>query len=82
MSNSHRKDSSRRKFLSLGLLAAGSGLVATKATAQAVPESGKTVKMLTPDGKLVEVDQAIIDQAKVGKKASKKDIIEWIHPAK
>ncbi len=36
------------------------------------------VKMLTPDGKLVEVDKAMLDKARQGKKASNTDILQWM----
>lgn len=41
------------------------------------------VKMLTPEGKLVEVDKAIVDAARQNKKASNKDIFDWMqNPSK
>jgi hypothetical protein len=41
------------------------------------------VKMLTADGKLVEIDQAVLDAAKTNKKASNKEIYEWMqNPSK
>ncbi len=40
------------------------------------------VKMLTPDGKLVEVDKSVIDQA-AKTKAGNKEIYEWMqNPSK
>ena len=81
MSETKNNNHSRRKFLSLSLLA-GAGLVAGKAEAQPVKESGGTVKMLTQDGKLVEVDKAVITQSATKKQASKKDVLRWIHPAR
>lgn len=40
------------------------------------------VKMLTPDGKLVEVDKSVVDQA-AKKKAGNKEIYEWMqNPSK
>lgn len=40
------------------------------------------VKMLTPDGKLVEVDKSVLDRA-AKKKASNKDIFDWMeNPSK
>lgn len=41
------------------------------------------VKMLTADGKLVEIDQAVLDAAKTNKKASNKEIYDWMqNPSK
>lgn len=75
---SDKNQNSRRAFLSFSILA-GAGLVAGKATAQPVEGSGETVKMLTKDGKLVEVDKALLSGTR---KATKKDILSWIHPGK
>jgi len=67
----------RRKFLSLGLLG-GAGLLSQKAAAMMPiePEAEK-VKMLTPDGKLVEIDQRVLDQIAEKKKAVNSDILDW-----
>ena len=41
------------------------------------------VKMLTPDGKLVEVDKAVIDALATKQKATNKEIYDWmINPSK
>jgi len=81
MSDTPNKNHSRRKFLSLGLLA-GAGLIASDAAAAPANKSDETVKMLTPDGKLVEVDKAVIAKSSSKKQASKKDVMKWIHPDK
>ncbi|HXR80455.1 MAG TPA: hypothetical protein VN763_06030 [Saprospiraceae bacterium] len=69
--------SNRRKFLSLGLLG-GAGLLSQKATAMLPiePEAEK-IQMLTPDGKLVEVDKRVLDQVAEKKKAANTDILDW-----
>lgn len=41
--------------------------------------SPQMVKMLTPDGTLVEVDKALLDQAINKKKASNRDILTWMN---
>jgi hypothetical protein len=68
MDNSKKTDTkSRRWFLSFG-------------TADAPPK--EKVKMLTADGKLVEVDKAVIDAAS-GDKVSNKEILQWMkNPSK
>lgn len=44
---------------------------------------GEKVKMLTPDGKLVEVDKSIVQRASSNKKATNKDIYDWMqNPSK
>ena len=41
------------------------------------------IKLLTPDGKLVEVDKAVFEEAAKKKKASNKDIYNWMkNPSK
>ena len=41
------------------------------------------VKMLTPDGKLVEVDKDVFDKITGKKKASNEDIFDWMqNPSK
>lgn len=81
MADINHKNHSRRKFLSLTLLA-GAGLVTGDATAQPITESGEKIKMLTQDGKLVEVDKALLPQSSTINQATKKDVLTWIHPAK
>ena len=62
-------DKSRRHFLSL--------FMAKKET------STEKIKMLTPDGKLVEVDKAVIQQASKNQKATNQEIYAWMkNPSK
>ncbi len=81
MQDPDKKLHSRRKFLSLSLLA-GASLTAGKVTAQANQETGEKVHLLTKDGKLVEVDKSILSTAPGKKKATKRDVFGWIHPTK
>lgn len=47
-----------------------------------VPDNNK-VKMLTADGRLVEVDKAILDKITKNKKSTNKDIYDWMkNPSK
>ncbi len=59
------EDSPRRKFLKIGFLAGGATLVGlglqNNLSADAPAESGKKVKVLTADGKLVEVDSSHLE---------------------
>ena len=65
----------RRKFLK-GALA----IFGTSASVNLKGES-KKVKMLTPDGKLVEVDQSVVQSSKT-KKVTNKEIREWTNQIK
>lgn len=44
-----------------------------------LPEKKEKIKMLTADGKLVEVDKAVYEQAITGKKAGNREIMEWMN---
>lgn len=60
----NNEDSTRRKFLKFGLLAGGATLawlgLQNKLLGEAPPDSGKKVKVLTAEGKLVEVDSSLV----------------------
>ena len=69
--NKKTDDKSRRWFLSL--LSAKD----KKATKPGM------VKMLTADGKLVEIEQTVLDAAKKNQKATNKEIYDWMqNPSK
>lgn len=44
-----------------------------------IPVKKEKVKMLTADGRLVEVDKAVYEAAITGKKAANSDILEWMN---
>ncbi|MBL0180970.1 MAG: 4Fe-4S dicluster domain-containing protein [Chitinophagaceae bacterium] len=60
MEKNNKEDSQRRKFLKYGLFAGGAALaglgIHKKLFADSIPESGQKVKVMTADGKLMEVD--------------------------
>ncbi|MBL0267629.1 MAG: hypothetical protein KAX45_00140 [Chitinophagaceae bacterium] len=67
MGNKKDNAGSRRQFFS--------SLISKKETAK--------IKMLTPDGKLVEVDKDVIDASVNRQKASSQDIYNWMeNPSK
>jgi hypothetical protein len=82
MMTDKKKDNTRRKFLGIGL-AVGASLVTDTAVAQVIKEAtkGEPVKMLTPDGKLVEVDPDVLARA-IRKKVNNKEILEWSQSGK
>lgn len=67
--NQKPENKSRRRFLSLF----------TSGKSNTSAETTEKVKMLTADGKLVEVDKGLLDQATKRFKASKKDIFNWMN---
>lgn len=82
MKQNPKDDSSRRKFLSFGLLS-GAALVTQKVEAMAPSlVDDEKVKMLTADGKLVEVSKSLLQQSSNGEKAKNKDILNWSETAK
>ncbi len=76
MGNKKNKERSRRGFLTFLL----TGKENNPGTTQAKPEM---VKMLTADGKLVEVSKTIVDEMSKKQKASNKEIYAWMkNPSK
>ena len=77
MKKNNRNESSRRRFLSLGLLG-GAALFTTTATSQEpMTTNGETVPMLTPDGDLVEVPKSLLEKSSNRTKARNQDILNW-----
>jgi hypothetical protein len=75
--NKKPEDRSRRWFLSL-ILPGNNDTSSAKP-----PDNTEKVKMLTPDGKLVEVDKNILDRAIKNQKATNKEILNWMkNPSK
>jgi len=68
----------RRKFLSLGLLT-GAAMITQQAKAETTEskKNQETMMLLTPDGKLVEVQKSIVQTAKSGSKATNQEILKW-----
>jgi hypothetical protein len=76
------KKSSRKKFLLWGT-AALSSVTISKLLPDAEKKITEKVKMLTADGKLVEVDKTVFEKAVAGKKASNREIYDWMkNPSK
>jgi hypothetical protein len=68
---------SRRRFLWLGAAVAGTVTIFSGLRIfRTAPKKTETAKMLTQDGQLVEVD--ITKLKKLNKKATKKDLLEWV----
>lgn len=73
--DTENKPQSRRKFLLWGI-ASAAALSAVKFILPAKEKEKQTTKMLTQDGKLVEVDIAAISSEK--KKITNKELQNWI----
>ncbi|MDZ4710085.1 MAG: hypothetical protein SH818_16920 [Saprospiraceae bacterium] len=73
-----KKKINRRKFLSGGFVA-GTAIRSTDAEPTLTKLNTQDTRiMLTPDGKLVEVNTDVVDKAKQGK-ASNQEILKWSH---
>lgn len=74
--NNNKSDRTRRSFLSLFL----NGSNDSSSTNNGKPEM---VKMLTADGKLVEVDKTVLEAASKKQKSTNKEIFDWMdNPSK
>jgi hypothetical protein len=76
MKNTDKKGGSRRWFMSALFSGQTEKLIS-------IEENPEMIKMLTPDGKLVEVNKAVFEKASSGQKASNADIYDWMkNPSK
>jgi len=74
----NKQKNNRRGFLKKILSAAtASGSISS---AKAIPKSAseEKIKMLTSDGKLVEVDKSAIEKKTGSKRASDKEVFDWM----
>ena len=72
------KKSDRRSFINTILVAGATTGLVIPVVSNPVSKSGSKVKMLTADGKLVEVDKSVIEKLGESKKASDKEVFEWM----
>jgi hypothetical protein len=73
MENNNQKDRSRRGFLSL--LVSGKG-TNTPTENQPKPEM---VKMLTADGKLIQIEKSVLEAVSKKQKSSNQEIFQWMN---
>ena len=77
----------RRNFLKAALAAIGvvglAGISQKKPQEISSNKEGKKIKMLTPDGKLVEIDESVYSQiSSTHKRASDKEVQQWMKTSK
>jgi hypothetical protein len=70
------KPASRKKFMFWGLAAMGTALL-LKVLPKHKKQESATVKMLTQDGKLVEIDRKLL--ASTGSKVSNEELKKWLN---
>ena len=71
---------SRRKFLSKTLL--GRSTANAESANSALAKTGETIKMLSPDGQLVEIDKRVLENAENRKKVNNEEILKWANTKK
>ena len=76
---SQKKTINRRKFIN-AILTTGTvtGLINQVSADPTSPGTGNKIKMLTSDGKLVEVDKSVLEKITASKKASGKEVFDWM----
>ena len=81
------KKNQRRSFLKAALATiavVGLAKVSQKKSQKTSPnKESKKIKMLTPDGKLVEIDESVYSQiSSAQQRASNKEVQEWMKTSK
>jgi spermidine/putrescine-binding protein len=76
----NKKKNKRREFLALGLLA-GAGALAGFKTGEFLSENGEKVRLITADGKVVEVDAKHLPLSN-GKPISNAELQKWLENEK
>lgn len=77
------KNLSRKKFLTWGVGLTSLLALPSVLWGKSKKEKGQPVKLLTADGKLVQVDEKVLEAARQKKKASNKEIYDWMdNPSK
>ncbi len=79
--NKKLEETSRRSFFNKGIIAGAVALLGFGFTEAAPEENEEKVKLLTADGKLVEVPKKILPK-RSGNVVSNKDLFKWIEKNK
>ena len=74
-----KKNNRRIFFKTLIATGATAGLISSDKT-PSLQEKEETIKMLTADGKLVEVKKSVLEQKAGVRKASDKEVFDWMDP--
>ncbi|MFI5134830.1 MAG: hypothetical protein ACHQD9_03150 [Chitinophagales bacterium] len=80
--NSKDQDESRRRFLKT-MLAAGAGIgFLSSISGTRKKNQDEKIKMLTADGRLVEVDRSQIKREITSGRATNEEVLEWMNSPK
>jgi len=74
------KNNNRRNFLKALVSTGAAAGVASQAPALFQSQSEEKIKMLTPDGKLVEVNKSVIEKNLSVRKATDQEVFDWMDP--
>jgi hypothetical protein len=73
-----QEKNNRRNFLK-GILSASAGIGFLSSSASThPPRKGEKIKMLTADGKLVEVEKSAIEKKTSARRATNKEVFDWM----
>ena len=72
------KDKNNRRNFLKAFFSTGAAVGLTGSVNTLTPSKNEKVKMLTADGKLVEVDKSVIEKKAGSKKASDKEVYDWM----
>lgn len=71
----------RRKFIKSVIVAGTAVGVGAPVLQHLASEDTSQVPMLMPDGKLVMVNKSVLDQNTIAKKATEKEVFDWMNDA-
>ena len=71
------KTKGRRSFLS-NLFKGGAAVLIAPGILKADPVPTETIKLLTPDGKLIEIDKSHIEGTVTSQRASNEEVLKWM----
>ncbi|MDH7462098.1 hypothetical protein QEG73_12445 [Chitinophagaceae bacterium 26-R-25] len=71
----------RRKFIKSVIVAGATVGVGAPLLHHLTSEDTSLVPMMMPDGKLVMVNKSVLEQSTVAKKATEKEVFDWMNDA-
>ncbi len=75
----NKEKNNRRSFLKI-ILSAGSAIgLLSPGKSNTKSRSSDKVKMLTADGKLVEIEKSVLDKKVRSKRATNEEVFEWMN---
>lgn len=72
-------ENKRRNFLKIAVFAGATISFLSSFKGKSKPKIVEKIKMLTPDGKLVEIDKSLIEKEITTSRVSNKEMLEWMN---